>query len=520
MNSYIPQWENWIRKLFRNFKKLGLDFKRFLFKQFNKNIYTRILFINIVCFVISFIALTTFYDFSVKQITYKQIQQELMQKAKRVNYALLQQENWESLIHSKSNDGNFDKTQYEQIKFLSDIFDVKVTIFDKLGNIVVTSAQQEIVPGAEVDKNFTEIISSGETLTTKVTDPETNELTFIAAVPMGDSKDIIINGILLEFTPSKLDHNIASMRLYLMLTGIFLLIIIIFISVSQAMHISKPISQLSTYMADLNNGNYVKQENRIALDEIKTLTGQFNKLVQKMQNIQEQNQNIEEEKTKLFADISHELRTPLTTVQGFVEAIQDGVIKDKDLVDKYIEIIYTQTIHINRLIDDMLQLSRLESGTMRLEKIPLNLTTVAYNVVESMENVAQSMNINITFEKNKNQIMIMGDIDKIEQILKNLIQNAINASENGTIKIKVETFKDEVILSIKDNGVGIPNEDLPHIWERFYQSKAQRSNTKSKQGSGLGLSIVKHLVQLHEGKIEVESQLGIGTTFYIRFPAL
>ncbi|MFZ5967704.1 MAG: sensor histidine kinase [Bacillota bacterium] len=512
--------EKLLEKLFETLIKLWLFLKHFLLAQFNKNIYTRIIFTNAICFIVCITALTACFDFAVKQVTYNQIQQELLRKAKRANFALLQQDNLEWLTPSIDKDNNDTHDQQELLKFLSDIFDAKITVFDKMGNIVATSAKQEVVPGTQVEKKFIDAISNGETMTTKIINDETEELAFIAAVPMGDSKDIIVNGILLEVKPSNLDLSRIKMRLYLILGGIVILLMIIFISVYQAIHISRPISQLTTSMAELNNGNYVLLEDDPVLDEVKMLSEQFNKLTVKMQRIQEENQKVEEDRTRLFAEISHELRTPLTAVQGFVEAIRDGIVQDKDLLDRYLEIIYTQTIHINRLVDDMLQLSRLESGSISLEKLPLDLISLAQGVVESMKAMAQSKSTTIVFEKNIEQAMIFGDIDRIEQVIRNLLQNAINATENGEIEVTVEISQCEVILSIKDNGVGIPTEDLPHIWDRFYRSKTQRSNSKLQQGSGLGLVIVKQLVQLHSGKIDVESQLGIGTTFRVHFPAL
>lgn len=520
MNRYIDKGKECLKAIAPIFKKFILNFKGFLFKQYHRNIYTQILFTNITCFFIFFIIITMLFDFSVKHTVYSQIEQELMQKATRVNYALIQHENLQKMITSENKGDDFSKPQYQQIKFLSEIFGVKITIFDKSGNIVLTSAQEEVVPGTRVNEKFIEIISSGETTTTKANDPKTSELTFVAVVPMGNSKDEIVNGILLEYTPTQISNRIARTRMFLILGEVILLIIVIFVSVSQAMQISKPISKLSTYITEINSGNYIKEKNPIITDEIKILHEQLNKLVEKMQSMEREIQNVEDGRAKLFADISHELRTPLTTIQGFTEAIHDGVIKDKDLLDKYIEIIYSQTIHINRLIDDMLQLSRLESGSIMLEKTPLDLAAVAAHVVNTMENTAKSVNTNITFESSINQAIILGDVDRIEQIIRNLIQNAINATENGNIVVSISSFNNKYILSIKDDGIGIAQEDIPHIWERFYQSKTQRSNPRKKQGSGLGLAIVKQLVQLHDGTIHVESKLGIGTAFYIHFPAL
>lgn len=517
MNKHISQVQKLLRRLFEIICKIGLAFKQFMLEQFNKNIYTRVLFSNVICFVICLITVIIFFDFSVKQVTHSQIQQELFRKAKRVNFALLQQDHLESMILSENKGTNINVTQQEQLKFLSDLFDVKILVFDNKGNIVATSAKQEIVPGAQVDKKYIETITSGETISEKKINQETEELEFIAAIPMGDSKDTIVNGILLEVKKSNIDLNRIRMRSYLILGGIFLLLFIIVASVYQAIHISRPISRLTTSIAELNSGNYVIHEDNSSLDEVKVLINQFNKLAEAMQRMQKENQSVEEERTKLFAEISHELCTPLTAIQGFVEAIQDGVVEDQDLLEKYLKIIYTQTIHINRLVDDMLQLSRLETGCISLNKLPFNLISLVEKVVESMEAMAQSVGSTIIFEEGIDQAMIMGDIDRIEQVIKNLLQNAINATANGEIKVKVKVSGGDVILSIKDNGTGISNEDLPHIWDRFYRNKSQKSNNKQ-QGSGLGLVIVKQLVQLHNGKIDVESQLGVGTTFYVCFP--
>ena len=520
MNKHTPYIEVLFQKLIQTLVRFWFSSKTFLLKQFNKNIYTRILFTNVLCFVICLTALIATFDFTVKQATYNQVQQEALQKAKSVNFALLEQNDLEWLAPSTDKDNNTLDNQQGLLRFLSDVFDAKISVFDREGNIIATSAKQEIVAGSQVEKKIVEIISSGETLTTKIVDHDTGNPILIAAIPMGESKDTIENGIMLEIEPSKLDPTINKMRLYLIIGGMFILLIVIFISVYQAMFISRPISRLTTSIAEIDSGNYVIQGDDSPLDEVKTLTNQLNKLTEKMQKIQEQNQKVESERTQLFAEISHELRTPLTAVQGFVEAIQDGVVQDKALLDKYLEIIHTQTIHINRLVDDILQLSRLESGNISLEKVPLDLVSLVQGVIFSMKAIAQTKNISILFEKNMEQAMIMGDIDRIEQVIRNLLKNAINATEDGEITVKVEIPQHEVILTIKDNGIGISSEELPHIWDRFYRSKKPRGNVKQQEGSGLGLLIVKQLVQLNNGKIDVESQLGNGTIFFVRFPSL
>lgn len=520
MNKHIQQGKVLFQRLIKTLVRFWISIKCLLLKQFNKNIYTRILFTNVLCFVICLTALLAVFDFTVTQVTYNQLQQQSLRTVKRVNFALLEQDNLEWLVPPTDKDKKSLDNQQELLIFLADAFDAKISIFNMEGTIVSTSAKQEVVAGDQVDKKFIKIISTGETITTKIIDQETGDPVFIAAIPMGDSIDTIKNGILLEIKPSNLDPTINKMRSYLILGGMVILLIVIFISVYQAMFISRPISRLATSIAELDSDNYFIQGDDVPLDEIKILTVQLNKLTEKMQKIQEQNQKVEEERTQLFAEISHELRTPLTAVQGFVEAILDGIVEDKDLLDRYLEIIYTQTLHINRLIDDILQLSRLESNTIILEKIPLDLVSIVQNIIISMKPIAQAKNISILFEKNIEQAIIMGDIDRVEQVIRNLLRNAINATEDGEITFKIDIPQNEVILTIQDNGIGISNAELPLIWNRFYRSKKQRSNVKQQEGTGLGLVIVKQLVQLHNGKIDVESQLGNGTIFYLNFPSL
>jgi signal transduction histidine kinase len=493
------------RRFFRKVKGLVQE-------QFNKNIYTRILFTNVTAFVVALLAMSFLAGLVVRQVTYAQAEQELLRKAKRVNFALLQQGGpvWGS---PAGETGGEDQKRQELLKFLADTFDARITIFDLEGTILDTSAEQEVVPGSKVDGKFVKTIIAGEIAVTRAVDRETGQPVFNAVVPMGKEEETIEYGILLEAKPASLDLALSKTRLYLVVGGMIILVIIIILSVYLAMHISRPISRLATTVAEISRGSDVFIEDD-PLDEINTLAGQLKKLALRHQMIQAESRRTEEERARLFAEISHELRTPLTTVQGFVEAIRDGIVQDVPLRERYLDTIYTQTLHIARLVDDILALSRLESGNFAVEKMPLDLVALAQGVTMSMETAARDKNTSILFEKNTDSARVMGDADRMEQIIRNLLKNAVAATENGTIRVKVEARQGEVILAIEDNGIGIAPEDLPHIWDRFYQAK-NRADTK---GSGLGLVIVKKLVQLQGGKIDVASRLGEGTTFTISFP--
>jgi len=441
----------------------------------------------------------------VKQSVYGMIEQDLLRKSKRVNYALSRQTTGLG-------------TEQELLKFLADSFDARITIFNQEGTILNISAEQEIVPGSKVDTKFIEMLTSGKATVAHKIDSETGQLTFTAFIPMGDAEKTIENGILLESRAANTDLILNKMGLFLYVGGIIILMIVIVVSVYLAMCISKPITRLATSIAEYNGGNYILNNEKYSLDEINVISEQIKKLTVTLENIQSKSSKIEGERTRLFAEISHELRTPLTAVQGFAEAVRDGMAEDKALQDKYLDMICTQTHHITRLVDDILSLSRLESGDIAVEKLPLDLAALSQGVVMSMEGIAKINNSTIIFTKKSDKSVVLGDVDRMEQIIRNLLKNAINATDNGSINVIIETYEDEVQLTIKDNGIGISPDELPHIWDRFYSVKNQRNTDSTVKGTGLGLVIVKKLVQLQDGKIDVESQPGKGTEFCLSFP--
>lgn len=519
MNTVPSEKRKKLRQVIRVMGEFWLKFRCSLQEQYNKNIYTRILFTNVTVFVAGLVALMIFSGFMVKQVTYDHVQQDLLRKAKRVNFALLRQTDPMGWSSPDGQSGDQGQGRQDLLKFLADTFDTRITVFSKEAGILYTSANQEVVPGSKVNTKFVEIVGRGETAVVQTVDRESGQLAFFAVIPMGNNESPTENGILLEAKPSNIDLALNKVRLYLFIGGMVILLIIIIVSVYLAMHISRPISRLATTVAEISRESDILSVEDQPLDEINVLAGQLNKLVVRLQKMQSESRRVEEERARLFGEISHELRTPLTSVQGFVEAIRDGMVQDEALLKQYLDTIYTQTLHINRLVDDILALSRLESGTITVEKLPVDLVALVQGIAMSMEALAGSRNTAIVLVKKTEDAIVLGDVDRIEQIIRNLLKNAIRATENGAIEVGIETRQEEVILTIKDNGIGMSPEDLPHIWDRFYRVRNQRDSHAQEKGSGLGLVIVKKLVQLQGGSIDVTSQLGKGTTFNISFPS-
>ncbi len=487
-------------------------------EQFNKNIYTRIIFTNAALFTVGLITLMFVSSFIVKQTTYELAEEALLDKAKRVNYAFseLTDQLWGTTYTEHANGQAQERQDF--IKFLADIYDTRITVFDREGNISDTSARQEVGPGSKVEDSLLKALNKEEITIVRKMNRETGQLYMSALVPLGNDRGSIQNWILLETGSINLDFMLNRLYLVQVIGGAFVLVALIIISIYLATNISRPISRLATSIGDIGNESSTLKVEERSLDEINTLTQQLCKLEQKVNKIQSESRKMEEDRSRLFAEISHELRTPLTAVQGFIEAIRDGMVDDQAVFDRYLDTIYQQTVHITRLVDDILALSRLESGVIAVNKLPLDLSALTKGVATSMEEAARSKNNLIRLNNKTKSAVILGDADRMEQVIRNLLKNSIHATENGIISVGVRAKEDRVILTVEDNGAGIPSEDLPHIWDRFFRIRKQQAEQGREKGTGLGLVIVKKLVQLQDGKIEVSSQPGCGTTFSISFP--
>ncbi len=223
----------------------------------------------------------------------------------------------------------------------------------------------------------------------------------------------------------------------------------------------------------------------------------------------------EEIRSSFIANVSHDLRTPLTSINGFVEGMLDGIIKIEDY-PKYLKIIKSETGRLNRLTSDILQTAKIQSGKIELNKQYIHASEMFVSVVEKMKKLAEEKSISITVECDEETI-VHADGDRLYQVLDNVIGNAIKYTViGGGIRLKAMYVGSGVEFSISDTGEGISEENLLHVFERFYRTDKSRSSVNG--GSGLGLSIAKNLVELHGGSIRAESIQGDGTTIIFDIP--
>jgi two-component system phosphate regulon sensor histidine kinase PhoR len=225
---------------------------------------------------------------------------------------------------------------------------------------------------------------------------------------------------------------------------------------------------------------------------------------------------LEKIRQDFVANVSHELRTPLTTIKGYAETLLEGALKE-EVAFQFVQVIKRQSDRLTKIVEDLLALSKIELKEFQLKIEILPFPELVEDVLRYIQEAAEKKKISISLEI-PTSLMVKADRNYLEQILINLIDNAIKyGQEGGKITVSaVQRNQREVEISVSDNGIGIPQEDLPRIFERFYRVDKGRSQELG--GTGLGLSIVKHLVQAHKGKVWAESSLGEGSTFYFTLP--
>lgn len=227
-------------------------------------------------------------------------------------------------------------------------------------------------------------------------------------------------------------------------------------------------------------------------------------------------QQLEEARRGFVAVVSHELRTPLAHIQGYIEAVLDGVAVDEKTKLEYLHVALSETLRLGRISQDLLTLAQSDARTLSLRKLPLPLANYIEEVVSPWRLQAEKNGMSFV-ERVLATGSVSADPDRMKQVLDNLFENAFAyTNPGGEVGIVVEQDARQTVLTIYDTGCGIPSESLPYIWERFY--RADSSRTRLHGGSGLGLAIVKELVELHEGKVSVVSTAGIGTRFTITLP--
>lgn len=467
----------------------------------NKSIFRRLLFSYLLIILIGLGLVGVLTSYLVKESIYKNSEEELIRKAKNVNL----------LIQDKSQDDNLK----DILVFLDKSFDTRIWVFNKNGEIISTSADNEVYVGKSVSESIVNRVLEGKNVVSELEFEGLDEPMLSVVVPWGKD-DTINGGIVLHSPIVGLNDTVRSIREIILLTILIIVLVITAIVSYLSWSISRPLSQIDKAAAEIGHGNYKKRIDISSEDEIGDLANTINSMAEKLDKVNYEREKLDQIRKDFLANVSHELRTPLTALQGFLEVLQDDLVTDDNARKRYYNVMYDETLHMNILIDDLMDLIKLENKEIILAKQYIDVEALIDKVTFKFKQEIYDKGLKFNMDIQKDLPGINADPNRLEQILNNTIKNSIKFTNEGYIGLNVSKDGDYILFAISDTGIGISQIDQELVWERFF--KVDRGRSKKNKGTGLGLSIVKELVLMHNGKIALQSELGQGTVLRFWIP--
>lgn len=302
---------------------------------------------------------------------------------------------------------------------------------------------------------------------------------------------------------------VSAMKTQILYISIIVVILAILVALLLSKTISKPIIAMNSTAKKMAEGNLdVVFEGR-GYSEITDLNNTLNYTVEELKKTE----NLQRE---LLANVSHDLRTPLTLISGYAEMIKD--IPEENNSEN-VQIIIDETKRLSLLVNDLLNLSRIKARTEPLNLVEFDITSLLEQIISRQNKLMENSLVKINLITSTQKVIVKADIRKIEQVIYNFINNAVNYSGDSKKVDVIEEIKDDfVIIKVKDYGIGIKKEQLDYIWQRYY--RVDKGLQRSTQGTGLGLSIIKEILEYHNFNYGVESEVGVGSTFYFEMPII
>ncbi|MGN0804543.1 MAG: ATP-binding protein [Candidatus Coproplasma sp.] len=307
--------------------------------------------------------------------------------------------------------------------------------------------------------------------------------------------------------------SISSVELIMLLIALGAMVIAFFISYSLANKLSSPLREVAGTAKKLAHGDYSVQFSSAQYAEIATLSDSLNYMKDEMKKN-------DDFKKQLLANVSHDLKTPLTMIKAYASMIKEISGDDKVKREKHLQVIIDESDRLTGLVNDILSASKITAGLQDLNKKVLNLTELLYSVINKFAYLQETQGYSIMVDVTPN-LYTQADEEKIQQVIYNLVSNAVNyTGEDKTvyISLKDDLETGKIKFNVRDTGKGIEEDELEHIWDRYYRSKD--SHVRPVKGTGLGLNIVKNILEAHGFNYGVNTKLGEGSSFYVYFPSV
>lgn len=401
-------------------------------------------------------------------------------------------------------------TSDHSLDTFADFSEVSIFIINEKGAVTAHSGEHDPTDHSFIRKKDVQAIFSGHTVNFTHEDPNGNRYVVSGmVVPASKANPVPDQAMYVLASTDHMDESISRIRNLLLLSGIGAMLLALGITWISAQILSRPLLQMQRATRKIAVGDLETRLPIHSKDEIGLLAEAINDLAKDLQRYRDTRQ-------EFFANISHELRTPITYLEGYAKVVKEKLYTSEEEKDKYLDIIQEEASRLQRLVNDLFDLAKMEEGKISLSLEWIDLTDIVRSSIRKMEWKVNEKGLVMRGSYDEEIPLIVGDGLRMEQIILNMLDNAIRYTDQGDIRVHLHKDLKHVTITIEDTGIGIAEEELPLLFERFY--RVEKSRSRQHGGTGLGLSIVKKLVELQGGTIKVRSKAGAGTRFDITFP--
>ncbi len=401
-----------------------------------------------------------------------------------------------------------EKDIIHMFELLATMTDQEIVIVNEQGIVVANSGLPSLPKGERINADDLSLLVSDALVQKEYYDKISKRRYLSVGRPI-ISQERFLGGIFVLVSVEDMYQSLEIIKKSVVLAGTGAVFLAFGFTFIVSRKLSNPLLEMEKATRKIAKGDLNTRISSSTKDEIGSLATAINDLAVELHRYRSN-------RREFFANISHELRTPITYLEGYANALENNLYRTEDEKRQYLQIIQQEAGRMSKLVQDLFELSKMEEGKLALHFEEIDLIEVVENALLKTKIKAQEKRLQLEFNKVYHLPAIYADGLRMEQIVINLIENAIRYTEKGTINIKLTSDPDRVKLTVEDTGIGIPNEDVPYLFERFY--RVEKSRSREFGGSGLGLAIVKQLVELQNGTISVKSDVGKGTCFELTFP--
>jgi len=401
--------------------------------------------------------------------------------------------------HAKVLANNFSQTTLDHVALMERDVITNVVVTDSENDILVSSENLAAEAGDYIKRNIGNKSST-------IINQDWEEYKYVATV--SPIQQGALGYVYMFYPTSVIKETVLVLKQLIALASFGLILIAVGLIILLSKRMTQPLLNMVEATNKMSEGKYLQNLNVSGDDELALLANSI-------QCLGIQLNNYETTRNDFLASVSHELRTPLTYIKGYSDILVKREIENREEQLSYLRIINDETKRVTHLVDDLFELSKIQTGQFTLNKEQFNLEALAKKVIENLTPLANERVIQLKLEIEGWIPKLCADPNRIEQVLYNLVENSIKYTDKGRVTLTIKLINYYLVIEVKDTGIGIPKEELSKVWDRFY--RVDKSRTRKTGGTGLGLFVVKEIVTLHKGTIQLESVEGKGTTVTIFF---